>query len=89
MHGCLEICTEHSKVWNAKGEYWQAVSGEMLEELKEMAREVGNVSIFEGCCDTCNSAVQASFLTLHQARLASAAYAEVGNEVIMPWEDVE
>ena len=90
MHGAITICTVHSQVYNAKTQNWQSVSDDMLAELREMAQEIGNVEVYEGCCPVCNELAQESFKALYEHRYHTAAYAEMRNEVAMPWEgDIE
>ena len=48
MKGAIILCTVHKKVHNAQKREWQEVSQEMLDELLEMAQELGGVDIWEG-----------------------------------------
>ena len=87
MHGAMICCSVHHKVYNAEKRFWQDVPVEMLEELREMAQELDNVDVHEGCCDECSLLAHASFRLLHQQRLASAAYKECGSSIRLPWDE--
>lgn len=89
MHGALVVCTVHNQVHNAEKKKWQEVTPEVMAELREIAEEVGNVDIWEGCCPVCNEIASSSFEQLYAQRYASAAYKEVGYDIILPWEDIE
>lgn len=87
MHGAMICCTVHCKVYNAEKQFWQDVPREVLDELKEMAQELGNIDVFEGCCDKCSVIAQSSFRLLHQMRYQEAAYKECGSLLHFSWEE--
>jgi len=73
MNGCITLCSVHDQVYNAQRKEWQAVSQEMMAELKSMAQEIGAVDVYEGCCPSCNALALASFRALYEERYARIA----------------
>lgn len=87
MKGCLIICSVHNQAHNSSKREWQIVSQEMMQELRAMAEEVGNVDVWEGVCPQCVGVASDIFNALYASRYANAQYAEFGSDVIFPKGD--
>ena len=72
MNGCMTLYSVHDQVYNAKRKEWQAVSQEMMAQLKAMAQGIDAVDVDEGCCPVCNVLALASFSALYAERYERA-----------------
>ena len=81
MNGSLIACSIHLQVHNASTRQWQSISREMYEELLAMAKEVGNVDVWEGACEQCVQLAATSFTVLYQHRYTAAMTRELGYDV--------
>ena len=81
MNGTIILCTVHLQVHNAQQREWQEVSQETFDELLALAKELGDVKIWEGACESCIDAAAESFRSLNARRYTEAMTRELGYDV--------